>query len=186
MVFMAIPLWAWPWLWAPPRHRLSTRWEVPRPLQVTAVCVCAWTSNELDSLPPLRCCSRCSWAAPTSEKWPTSCQLWDSSILSSSPACRSYSILPRWSTGALCHRYPGDTCVDWQDCGWVRRYTGWPNTDIDTSDHFLICIFNFSSSVQHLGPCGCGPNIPHSHLHRDSAQCPRQCRLGLLYVASCI
>lgn len=81
-------------------------------------------SNKLGSLPPLRCCSRCSWAAPTSEKWPTSFQPWGSSILSSSPACPSFSISPRWSTGALCHHCPGDTCVDWQDCGWVRLHTG--------------------------------------------------------------
>lgn len=70
-----------------------------------------------------------------------------------------------------------------------RRRTIWanlPNTDIYACVHFLICIFNLPSSVQHLGPCGCGAHIPHSHLHRDAAECARQCRLGLLYVASCM
>lgn len=72
---------------------------------------------------PSRCCSRCSSAVPTLEKWLTFYPPWASSISSSSPVCPSSSTSPRWSTWAPCPRCPGDTCVDWQDFGSVRLYT---------------------------------------------------------------
>lgn len=50
MVSMAIPLWAWHWLWALPQHRLSTRWEPPQPFQVNPVCVCVQTNLGLSRL----------------------------------------------------------------------------------------------------------------------------------------
>lgn len=40
----------------------------------------------------------------------------------------------------------------------------------------LFNIFHIFYSVQHPGPCWCGVDLPHSHLHRDTAQCARKCR----------
>lgn len=126
---MVIPLWAWHWLWARPQHQLSTRLDHWADYRLNHACDCLgtdfkylyshWFKWPVVSF-PFRCCLRCSWAAPTLEKWLTSFPPWASSTSSSSPVCPSFSTSPRWSTGALCPHCPGDTCVDWQDCGWVR------------------------------------------------------------------